>query len=99
MNASVTGTRPPVHTPAPSACARAMKLREQALPASAASRASAAYLKFLHHEQRIRSRKFKKKSATETWICCCPFGADIRKRLRRYKIRMSEPGHQNYDAF
>jgi hypothetical protein len=29
------------------------------LPASAASRASAAYLKFLHHEQRIRSRNFK----------------------------------------
>src|SRR6516165_11344370 len=37
MSASVTGPRPPLHTPAPSACARAMKPREPVLPASAAS--------------------------------------------------------------
>ena len=40
----------------------------------------------------------KSKTALESSRCWYPFGSDIRKRVRRDVIRMSEPGHQNMIA-
>jgi hypothetical protein len=43
--------------------------------------------------QRGSKANVKSKTTLESYVCQCPFGSDIRKRTRRDKIRMSEPGH------
>src|SRR5215475_4956067 len=42
---------------------------------------------------RVLIANVKSKTAPESYSCQCPFGSDIRKRVRSKMIRMSEPGH------
>ena len=60
--------------------------------------ASAVDLTFAEVSPRVQMANVKSKTALESYRCPCPFGSDIRKRVRRDVIRMSEPGHWNMIA-
>src|SRR5262249_16125502 len=42
---------------------------------------------------RVLVANVKSKTALESYSCQCPFGPDIRKRVRCKMIRISGPGH------